>query len=106
MTVINAHHRFTRTRRHGKLWSVNKDSERPAITAELSDDILKLPVEFLRWVALIGPRITALPDDERAEILLAMAEVAQGGSAKQVNVIVGDKNVVVGTTNAIDVHQD
>jgi len=106
MTVINAPHRFTRTRSHGKLRSVSNDSERPAIHAELSDDILKLPVEFLRWVALIGPRIAELPEEERAEVLLAMSEVAQGGGAKQVNVIVGDKNVVVGTTNNVDIHQD
>lgn len=98
MTVINARHRFTATVPHRKLVEVSTHSDRPAIPKgipkELADDILGLPVEILRWVSLVGPRLTEMTEQEQADALIAMAEVAEGGG-KRVNIFLGNKNINV-----------
>ena len=73
---------------------VINDSDRPAIPKELADDILKLPIEILRWVSLVGPRLAELSEQDQAEALLAMAEVAEG-NGKRVNIFLGDKNISI-----------
>lgn len=106
MTVINARHRFNATPCHGKLTEVSNHSDRPAIPKgvprELADDVLGLPVEILRWVSLVGPRLTEMTEQEQADALIAMAEVAEGGG-KRVNIFLGNKNINVEHAKVVNI---
>lgn len=63
----------------------------------LAEDVLSQPVEFLKWVALVGPRIAALDPDARAKLLAQMSSLANG-QPPAVNILVGERNVAVTTT--------
>lgn len=104
MTVIDAPHRFAARRRAGKLQSVTSGDDRPAIPQELADEVLQLPLEVLRWVASIGPRIANLPKDDQDEVLRSMSKLADGqDSSRQVNIFLGNKNIAIANANIIKI---
>ena len=74
------------------------------VSAALAADVLALPVEMLKWVSLVGPRIAALDDDTRAKVLAEMGNIAAGGHTIGVNVDVADNVVQVTTTEGGDVN--
>ncbi|MFE5878964.1 hypothetical protein ACFQ6H_27170 [Rhodococcus sp. NPDC056506] len=77
-------------------------NDRPAVPQELADEVLQLPVEVLRWVASIGPRIANLPKDDQDEVLRGMSELADGQDGnRQVNIFLGNKNIAIANSKNV-----
>lgn len=70
------------------------------LDSHLAAAVLALPPELLQWVALVGPRIAAMSEDDRAHVLGQMGSIAGGGTPPpSVTIAVGENVVTVNTTD-------
>ncbi|MDF3280941.1 hypothetical protein [Gordonia sp. N1V] len=72
----------------------------------LAEDVLSQPVELLKWVTLVGPRIATMTEDDRAAVLAQMGAIASGTRTAGVTIQLGEKNIAISTETVGEIHQD